>query len=176
MTKVLIAAGGSGGHIFPAIALARRIAQKSKDTDILFVGSDKSIDRKIFIKEGFKFKLLSANKLPYKKSLKTILFFMGLALDTVRSIFIVISYRPSVVVGFGGYVSSPVSVAAYLFRIPVVAHEQNVVPGRANRILFNLASRVAISFSETRDSMKNLAEKAVYTGNPIRASIFKEDS
>jgi UDP-N-acetylglucosamine--N-acetylmuramyl-(pentapeptide) pyrophosphoryl-undecaprenol N-acetylglucosamine transferase len=175
MTKVLIAAGGSGGHIFPAVALARRISQKDKDADILFVGSDKSIDRTIFMKEGFRFKLLSANKLPYKRSYKTILFFIGLGLDTLRAIFIVMFYRPSVVVGFGGYISSPVSVAAYLFRVPVVAHEQNVVPGRANRILFNLASKVAISFTETRECMKGLVSKAVYTGNPIRASIYRDD-
>jgi UDP-N-acetylglucosamine--N-acetylmuramyl-(pentapeptide) pyrophosphoryl-undecaprenol N-acetylglucosamine transferase len=175
MKKILIAAGGSGGHIFPAVALARRIKEKVTDCDILFVGSDKSLDKGIFQKEGLKFALLSSNKLPYKKSFKTILFFLGLFFDSVRSLFIVASYKPSVVVGFGGYVSSPVSVAAYILGIPVVAHEQNVVPGRANKILFRLASKIAVSFSETKESMGPLADKAIYTGNPIRANLYKND-
>lgn len=175
MTRVLIAAGGSGGHIFPAVALARRIKEKAPDADILFVGSDKALDKALFRKEGFRFALLSANKLPYKKSYRTVLFFFGLFLDAIRSLFMIVSYRPSVMIGFGGYVSSPVSLAAHLFGVPVVAHEQNVVPGRANKILFRLASKIAVSFRETEKSLGGLASKSVYTGNPIRASLYRDD-
>lgn len=175
MKRVLIAAGGSGGHIFPAVALARRLKEKAPGVDIFFVGSDKSLDKSIFQKERLDYALLSANKLPYRKSIKTVLFFFGLFLDTIRSFFIVLSKRPSVVVGFGGYVSTPISAAAFLFRIPVVAHEQNVAPGRANRVLFRFATKIAVSFSETQSLLGPLSGKSVYTGNPIRASLYKKD-
>jgi len=169
--KILIAAGGSGGHIFPAIALARKLKEKKADTDILFVGSNKVLDRNIFEKEGFRFHLLSANKLPYKFAPQTIIFFIRFALDIVRSLFIIVTYGPDIVVGFGGYVSGPVSLVSYVLGILIVAHEQNVVPGRANRFLFKLSDKIAISFKETADLLGQDGPKAVFTGNPIRASI-----
>jgi UDP-N-acetylglucosamine--N-acetylmuramyl-(pentapeptide) pyrophosphoryl-undecaprenol N-acetylglucosamine transferase len=173
--KVLIAAGGSGGHIFPAIALARAIKGIDKDADVVFVGSNKALDRKLFEKEGARFFLLSANKLPYKFTPALMLFFVKLLFDTVRSLAIIIRYRPGVVVGFGGYISFPVVFAAYVMRVPGIAHEQNVLPGRANKVIFALADRVAISFEKTRDVLGRTSAKAVLTGNPIRTDIFGLD-
>ncbi|MFA6078534.1 MAG: undecaprenyldiphospho-muramoylpentapeptide beta-N-acetylglucosaminyltransferase [Candidatus Omnitrophota bacterium] len=173
--RILIAAGGSGGHIFPAVALARKLKEKEGSVDILFVGSDKAIDKSIFIKEGFRYALLSSNKLSYKKSIKTVIFFLRLILDSIRSFFIVASYRPDSVAGFGGYVSAPISLAAYILRVPVIAHEQNVVPGRANKILFNIARTIALSFKETGSRLGKNAAKVVFTGNPIRATLVRSD-
>ena len=174
--KILIAAGGSGGHIFPAVALARTLKKRYSDTDIRFVGSDKSLDRRIFEKEGFGFFLLSANKLPYKISPESPVFFLKLSVDVVRAFFIIASYRPDVVVGFGGYVSFPVIFASRLFWIPSLVHEQNVVAGRANSFLFKLANRIAVSFEETKKLLGRAAEKCVFTGNPIRSDEFSEKS
>lgn len=169
--KVLIAAGGSGGHIFPAIALAKSLQKEAGGTDVRFVGSDKALDRRIFEKEGFKFSILSANKFPYRRSpFEFIAFLIRLKIDLIRALFIILSYKPDVVAGFGGYVSFPVVMIAWLFRIPKIVHEQNVTPGRANRILFKLADRVAVSFEKTRSG------KSVFTGNPIRDEVLKEDS
>ena len=174
--KVLIAAGGSGGHIFPAVALARSLKGKRNGLTIKFVGSNKGLDRRMFEKEGFDFSLLSANKLPHKVSLGLIKFFLKLKLDFLRAVFIILSYRPSIVVGFGGYVSFPVAVTAHLFRIPVLMHEQNVRPGRANRMLFGLADRIAVSFEETKSTLPTReAQKCTLTGNPIRAEVLKDD-
>ena len=176
LKKVLIAAGGSGGHIFPAVALARSIQTKAPDVEIRFVGSAKSLDRRIFEKEGFKYYMLSGNKLPYKASPALVLFAVRLFFDTIRSFFTIISYRPDVVVGFGGYVSFPVIFMANILRIPAVIHEQNVVPGRANRISFKFAKKIALSFDETRKFLTDREnEKAVVTGNPIRREILKDD-
>lgn len=171
--KVLIAAGGSGGHIFPAVALGRKLKEEDPSAELLFVGSNKKLDRDIFNKEAVKFTLLSSNKLPYRPSMRLAPFFIRLFLDTLKSFGIVISYRPSVVVGFGGYISTPISLAAYLFGIPVITHEQNVVPGRANRLLFRLSRKVAISFKETEGLLGINAGKAVLTGNPVRATIAR---
>ncbi len=170
--KILIAAGGSGGHIFPAVALARTLVRKRPDIEILFVGSNKALDRRIFEKEGVRFSLLSANKLPYKITPALVTFFMRLLLDGIKSFFIIGWYRPRVVVGFGGYVSCPVAVFSRLFRIPLLIHEQNVVPGRANRLAFRLADKVAVSFDETRKVLGPGERKAVFTGNPIRVEEF----
>lgn len=174
--KILIAAGGSGGHIFPAVALAKALKAKRPEALIRFVGSNKSLDRRIFEKEGFGFYLLSANKLPYKVSFKTIIFFIKLKFDIIRSLFIVGSFKPDVVVGFGGYISCPVVFCAYLFRKPVLMHEQNVLPGRANALLFALAKKVALSFKETEEYLpSDMQKKSAVTGNPIRNDVLRND-
>ncbi|MCX5680582.1 MAG: undecaprenyldiphospho-muramoylpentapeptide beta-N-acetylglucosaminyltransferase [Candidatus Omnitrophica bacterium] len=171
--KILIAAGGSGGHIFPAIALKRTLGSRGS-CEIKFVGADKAIDRRIFEKEGVAFSLLSANKLPYRMSPAIILFFIGLFLDSVKALWITAAFRPTCCVGFGGYVSFPVMLSAKLLRVPTVVHEQNVVPGRANKILFSLADKVALSFKDTilhiPSDQKN---KVSVTGNPIRTGDLK---
>ena len=173
--KILIAAGGSGGHIFPAVALKRALSSHN-DVVMKFVGSDKAIDRRIFEKEGSDFSLLSSNKLPYKISLSFIIFFLRLVSDMLRSIGIVTAYRPACCVGFGGYVSFPVIFAAKLFCIRTVVHEQNVIPGRANKILFGLADKIALSFEDTLEHLSpSERRKAVVTGNPIRTDDFRDD-
>ena len=173
--KIIIACGGSGGHIFPAVALAEGLKAKDGSTEITFIGSDKALDRRIFTKEGFRYHLLSANKLPYRASFKTLFFLLNLSADFLKSLFILMKCRPDVVIGFGGYVSAPVIIATYILRIPRIIHEQNVVPGRANALLFRFAERIAISFKETKIYMGAYAKKTIFTGNPIRASLLKDD-
>lgn len=176
--RILIAAGGSGGHIFPAIALAKALEKApGYDVDIRFVGSDKALDRRIFEKEGFGFSLISANRFPYKISLKIIAFSVKFTIDCIKMFFTFLSYKPDVVVGFGGYVSCPVVVMAAIFKIPRIVHEQNVCPGRANKLLFKLADKVAVSFEGTRPGGTSGKDdkKYVFTGNPIRKEVLKED-
>ncbi|MFH1189331.1 MAG: undecaprenyldiphospho-muramoylpentapeptide beta-N-acetylglucosaminyltransferase [Candidatus Omnitrophota bacterium] len=173
MKRIAIAAGGSGGHIFPAIALGRSLSACGKDIDILHIGSDKALDRRIFEKEGVRYSMLSANKLSYGISPRTALAFFRLLADVFRAVSIIRSYRPDVAVGFGGYVSFPVVFAAKLFGIPSIVHEQNVVPGRANRLLFRLARKIAVSFEETSGHIGRYAGKCVLTGNPVRAEISR---
>ncbi len=173
--RAVIACGGSGGHIFPAVALAQGLKAKNENVSLLFVGSNSALDKRIFEKEHLHYYLLSSNKLPYKVSLKTIAFFIKLVFDTARSLFILIRYSPDVVIGFGGYVSSPVIFAAHILRIPKIVHEQNVVPGRANSALFRFADRIAISFEETKIYLGRFSYKTIFTGNPIRITLLKDD-
>lgn len=173
--KVIIACGGSGGHIFPAVALAEGLKTYDRYSDIMFIGSNKALDKRIFEKEGLKYRLLWANKLPYKFSYKTFLFILGFFADLLRSLGILVKYRPDVAVGFGGYVSGPVIIAAYMLGIPRVIHEQNAMPGRANAMLFRFADKIAVSFEETRPRLGAYAGKCVFTGNPIRVSLLRDD-
>ncbi len=173
--RILIAAGGSGGHIFPAIALKRALTERGS-CEIKFVGADKAIDRRIFEKEGVNFSLLSANKLPYRLSPSIILFFLRLFLDSVKALWITAAFRPACCIGFGGYVSFPVMLSAKLLRVPTVVHEQNVVPGRANKLLFKFADKVAVSFEDTIGHIPyGQKKKFSVTGNPIRVGDFKAD-
>lgn len=173
--RITIACGGSGGHIFPAIALAEGIKKKLYTADIMFIGSNKTLDKRIFEREGYRYALLSANKLPFKKSLAILPFIVKFLFDVLKSLWMLIGRRADIVVGFGGYTSSPVVLAAYILRIRTVIHEQNVVPGRANTILLRYADRIAVSFKETRRYLGCYEYKAVYTGNPIRISMQKRE-
>lgn len=173
--KMVIACGGSGGHIFPAVALAQGLKEKDPAVDLLFVGSNSVLDKRIFEKEQLRYKLLSSNKLSYKISFYTVIFFIKLFVDVIKAFFILLKFSPDIVVGFGGYISSPVIFAAYILRIPRIVHEQNVVPGRANSILFRFADKIAISFEQTKKYLGRFAYKAVFTGNPIRARLLKND-
>lgn len=174
-TKIVIAAGGSGGHIFPAIALARSLAKTSHNPEIVFVGTDTAIDRRIFEREGHRFYLLPVNKLSYRLSPRLVVFAGKFFAGIVRAFVMMVRERPDVVVGFGGYVSAPPLLAAYVLRIPRVVHEQNVLPGRANKLFFRLADTVAVSFKETFRHIPAARHKAVFTGNPIRAGEFTND-
>jgi len=170
--KILMAAGGSGGHIFPAIALAKELKKSIPDIGIMFIGSDKELDRRIFEKERLDFKLISSNKFPYKASPAIIAFTLKFLVDLFKVFFILLKYKPDAVVGFGGYVPCPVLISASILRIPKVVHEQNVSPGRANKLMFTLADKVAISFEETKRFLGKDMHKAVFTGNPIRIKDF----
>lgn len=173
--KVIIACGGSGGHIFPAVALAQALHAKGKNYSVEFIASDKALDRRILDKEGVNYSLLSGNKLPNKISPAALMFPFKLFFDVVRSFGILVKSKPQVVVGFGGYISVPVIFTAYILGIPRIIHEQNVIPGRANVGLFAIADRIAISFEETKKYLGRHAYKAVFTGNPIRITLLKSD-
>ncbi len=170
--KVLITCGGSGGHIFPGVALAQEL--KSKGFDILIACSQKPIDTQILNKSGFNFHTIPCKGLalslnPYK--MLRFLFF--LTMGTIMSIRLLRKFRPDCVVGFGGYVSAPVIFAAWILRIPRMIHEQNLIPGLANRVEALFAGRIAISFEYTRRFFNQA--KAIWTGNPIRGSFAVTD-
>ena len=158
--KVLIAAGSSGGHIFPAIATTFRLKELNKSTEIRFVGSGKKLDGDIFKNEGYDYYTVSSKRRIFK--------------DLFSAFFILRKFQPDIAVGFGGYVSFPVLIMAKLLGIPTMAHEQNLCPGLANRILSNLVDRVAVSFKETNNFFlrKSIIEE---TGNPLRANLVKLD-
>lgn len=174
--RILIACGASGGHIFPAIALGASVRARAKGAELLFVCSDRYLDRRIFTREKLAFMCLSSNKLPYRPTLSILAFLTKLVIDIVKTWAILAREKPEVIVGFGGYVSFPVVMVGRLRGVPIVVHEQNVVPGRANAFLFRFADSIALAFPQTLPLLSGRdRKKAVVTGNPIRTEMLRND-
>ena len=170
MTKqnIVISTGGTGGHIFPAEALAEKLIKKHNITLVCDDRGEKYLAgvfekvEKIIIKEsrlagGLAQKLMSLN---------------CIIIDMVKLIFVFMKIKPKVVIGFGGYSSFPAICAATILHIPVVLHEQNAVMGRVNRLMCRFVRKVAISFPETLNIPEGSDDKIVHTGNPVRKKIF----
>ncbi|RKY42936.1 MAG: undecaprenyldiphospho-muramoylpentapeptide beta-N-acetylglucosaminyltransferase [Candidatus Makaraimicrobium thalassicum] len=173
--RVILAAGGSGGHIFPSVALASEL-EKAGVKDIFFVSSKRRLDRNILKNRRHTCFFLSVNPMPLGFSpIRSAVFVSKLFLDTAASLYLIARLRPHVVVGFGGYSSGTIVGVARMFGIPVLIHEQNLVPGRANRILSRVADRVAVSFKDSTRYFTRAAAKVVYSGNPLRLGMLSND-
>ena len=172
--RVLIASGGSGGHIFPAVSLARELKKGSvtNKVEIIFVASRRRLDRNILQNEGYKKIFLSVNPMPYKFSWRFVIFSVKLTVDGISALYVLLRFRPDVVVGFGGYTSGAILLLAAVSRIKTVIHEQNLIPGRTNKFLERFVDTVAISFPETGKYLRN--KNVVFTGNPLREESLKE--
>ena len=123
--KILIASGGSGGHIFPAISLARKLESNSRE--IVFVASRRNLDKDILKDAPYKKIFLSINPMPHKAGIGSIVFLFKLFSDMVSSFFILLKEKPNVVVGFGGYTAGAILLLASKMKIKTVIHEQNLV-------------------------------------------------
>ncbi|MBT6600419.1 MAG: undecaprenyldiphospho-muramoylpentapeptide beta-N-acetylglucosaminyltransferase [Nitrospina sp.] len=163
--KVLIAGGGTGGHLFPGIALAKALRKSDMTIEILFVGTKKGIESKVLPKEGFRLKTIISAGLLGKKGLDKWISLLKLMVGGVQSIGFLICNRPNLVVGVGGYVSAPLVFSAWLLRIPTLIHEQNSFPGMANKLLGKIADKVAVSYEESKKFFSK--EKVDVTGNMI---------
>ncbi len=170
--KILIAAGGSGGHIFPALALSQEL-NKRKDVEIIFVASRRALDRKILKKAPFKKIFLSINPMPYGLNFKIVPFVIKFICDLFISGFILGVERPKIAVGFGGYTAGAILMLAAVMGIKTIIHEQNLVPGRANRLLDRFADVAATSFEDSKIYFKKAI--VVFTGNPLRENIIFAD-
>ncbi len=166
MPRVLIAAGGTGGHVFPALAVAQALRGQGWHAE--WVGTDRGLEARVIPDAGIGLHILRFTGLR-GKGLSA---WLGLPLRLARALSdalaIVRHVRPSVVVAFGGYVTFPVGLAARLSRVPLCIHEQNAVMGTANRWLARIASRVMVSFPQTRFA----PDSSILIGNPVRESIL----
>ena len=166
--KILIASGGSGGHIFPAVSLAGKL----KNENIIFVASRRRLDKNILANTGYKKYFLSSNPRPRRFGLRTVLFLVKIAMDSLQGIWILLLERPDIVVGFGGYTSGVTVLLASKIKIKTLIHEQNLVPGRTNKLLCRHVDLVAVSFDKTKEYFEN--SNVVFTGNPLRDDSVEE--
>lgn len=171
MKRVILSGGGTGGHIYPAITIAREIC-KIEEAEILFVGTPNGMESRIIPEEGFKFAPLPAAGLKRRLTLSNLKVLMNTGHSLWKARKILQQFKPDVVIGTGGYVCGPILMAAALSHIPTMIQEQNVIPGITNRILNRFVDRVALGYKEARDRFP-VPEKCVYTGNPIRSSIME---
>jgi len=171
--KILIVAGGTGGHLFPAARLAEEIKLRAQG-EILFVTSCRSQDRDILKQRHIEFQTLPLIPLQTRTPLSILNFIARLIAGTIKSVFLLLRFRPLVAVGFGGYISGPILLSAALFRIKTIIHEQNVYPGKTNRILAGFVDKIAISFPETRGYLRRFDSKIIISGNPLRRGLKRE--
>jgi UDP-N-acetylglucosamine--N-acetylmuramyl-(pentapeptide) pyrophosphoryl-undecaprenol N-acetylglucosamine transferase len=159
----LLTGGGTGGHTYPAIAVAQELERRGHK--VRFVGGTRGIEGRVVPAAGFEIDLLPGRGLQRRLTLQNVAALWGAASAFVRALAIVRRHRPRVVVGFGGYASFPCVLAARTLRIPVVVHEQDAAPGLANRLGARLGARPAVSLPDTP------LPGATLTGNPVRAAF-----
>jgi UDP-N-acetylglucosamine--N-acetylmuramyl-(pentapeptide) pyrophosphoryl-undecaprenol N-acetylglucosamine transferase len=168
--KLLIAAGGTGGHIYPGIAVANEILRRDPSSEILFVGTSRGLESKIVPENGFQLSLIHSAGL---KNVGAKAFVKGLGLlpkSFVEARKLLREFKPDVVVGAGGYVSGPVLLIASLLGIPTLIMDSNALPGFTNRRLARFVDRAALAFEE---ALPYFGKKGVVTGNPVREEFFE---
>ncbi|MCB4756022.1 MAG: undecaprenyldiphospho-muramoylpentapeptide beta-N-acetylglucosaminyltransferase [Elusimicrobia bacterium] len=161
--KVLIAAGGTGGHFYPGLSAGKSL--RDRGAEILFVVRKKDFVIPLLQKEKIPFATISAGGFVRRFRCGNMFSLAKLAWGWGESLVLLARYKPDWVLAMGGYLSVPPALAARLFRIPVLLHEQNITPGLANRLLDRLATKVALSFEESR---KYFRSPVSVTGNPVR--------
>ena len=167
--RVLIAAGGTGGHIYPGIAIAREIMRRDASSEVLFVGTTRGLETRIVPENGFQLSLMHSAGL---KNVGIVGQLKGLAV-LPKSFYearrLMREFKPDVVVGAGGYVSGPVLLMASLMKIPTLVMDSNALPGFTNRQLARFVDKAALTFPE---AMRFFGDKGVLTGNPVRMEFF----
>lgn len=168
--RYIISGGGTGGHIYPALAIGKEILERDKEAKILYVGTKNSLENELAIKHGFEFSPIHAKGLPRRINLKAIKSVLELSRGVVESGKIIKTFKPDIVIGTGGYVCAPIIYKAQRKGIHTFIQEQNAFPGKTNKLLANKANIVALSFDEAKKYF-NRQDNLVITGNPIRKEI-----
>lgn len=168
--RVMLTGGGTGGHIYPALSVAGCLTGE----ELLYVGTAEGPEAEIVPRAGLTFRSVPSRKLARGGSPLTLVGAMGVsALGVLRAASLLREWRPDVVLGTGGYASVGVMLAAAFLRIPTVIHEANAVPGRVNRLLARLCTRVAVTYAATQNCFP--AQKTVVTGMPVRPDLLQAD-
>lgn len=170
--KLLIAGGGTGGHLFPAMAVARALLRLDADSSVLFVGTRHGIEASIVPQSGFPIRFITARGIRRTGLINKIAAGFEIPVGMVQSISIIRQFRPGFVLGVGGYASGPTLAAAVLMRIPSAIQEQNSVMGTTNRILSHFVGRVFTSWEITDPPPPR--SKTILAGNPVREDLFEQ--
>ena len=169
--RIVIAGGGTGGHLFPGIAIAQEFVAKNAENSVLFVGTGKQFEISILSETGFAHRRITAEGFKGRGVWHQLVSILKVPKGIIESILILKDFKPHIVIGVGGYSAGPLAMGARLLGIKIVLHEQNILPGITNRILSRFADRVYVSFAET--IMGVTPEKIRFTGNPVRKEIIR---
>ena len=171
--RIIIAGGGTGGHLFPGIAIARELKKRCEEVKILFIVGRRKMERDIISKAGFEIRSIDVEGMLGKGLLQLIRAFFRAVISSIQSLSIMRNFKPHLTVGVGGYTSGPVCLMGWFLRIPTAIHEQNSIPGITNRILAPLVKKVFISFEESKMYFKK--KKLFLSGNPIRDELMNPE-
>lgn len=168
--RILLTGGFTGGHLFPLVAVARKIREKIGDeAELLYVGTGVKIEKETMLAEGIPAKYILAGKVRRYFSLLNFVDFFKIPVGFLQSLWILLSFMPDVIFSKGGYVSIPVVIAAWIYRIPIITHESDATPGTANKILEKFSNKVAIAYPGAQNYFE--ASKTALVGNPVREGI-----
>jgi UDP-N-acetylglucosamine--N-acetylmuramyl-(pentapeptide) pyrophosphoryl-undecaprenol N-acetylglucosamine transferase len=167
---IVIAGGGTGGHVFPGLAIAQEMRRRDPSREILFLGSTSGLETRLVPRAGFPLKTLKLGGIAGRSAIQRVIAIARAGAAIVRCLAMFVRRRPAVVVGVGGFVSGPAVMAALLLRVPTMIQEQNAVPGLTNRWLGRWVDRIAVSFPGSEDGFGG---RGVVTGNPVRAPFFE---
>jgi UDP-N-acetylglucosamine--N-acetylmuramyl-(pentapeptide) pyrophosphoryl-undecaprenol N-acetylglucosamine transferase len=168
--RVIVVAGGTGGHIYPALAIINKLKQLNNNLDVLYIGNTDRMEKDIIPSLGIPFKGIEMSGMNRKNPLKNISVYVKYKRAYEEALKIVGEYKPDIVIGVGGYISLPVIKAAHTLGIKSIIHEQNAIPGLSNRILSKYTDKICVSLP---NSVKYFPkDKVIYTGNPRSEEII----
>lgn len=169
--RVLFAGGGTGGHLFPALAIADEIKKIEPSAQIAFAGTKKKIEARVVPQKGYAFHTIWISGFHRRLTVDNMLFPLKVIVSLMQSFFLIRKFQPDVIVGTGGYVCGPVLYVASLFRTPTVVHESNSYPGVTTRMLAPRVSKIFTAFEVTKQWLKATAENIELVGNPTRSVL-----
>ena len=163
--RVVVSGGGTGGHIYPALAFMRYL-EKQEDVEYLYIGTKRGLESKIVPQAGYAFESIKIEGLKRSLSLENLKTAYYMVTSVIKARKILKEFKPDVVIGTGGYVCAPVLFAASLLKIPTIIHEQNSVAGVTNKFLAKWVNKIAICFDDVKKDFASYSDKVVLTGNP----------
>ncbi len=171
--KVLMAAGGTGGHVYPAISIARAILDRQLEAEILFVGTKDRMEWQAVPKAGFKIKSIWISGFHRRLTIQNLLFPLKLIISLVQSLIIILKFRPDALIACGGFAAGPAGWVASRLGIPVILQEQNSYPGVTNRLLSKNASIIYTAFEDAAEYLDD--KKIILSGNPVRKELTETE-
>ena len=168
--RVVLTGGGTGGHIYPAVAIGKQLQREDAETELLYIGTEAGLESRIVPKLGMPFESVQITGFRRKLSIENVKTVLRFVRAAGRAKTLLRAFKPDVVVGTGGYVCGPVVYAAAKLGIPTLIHEQNVDPGLTNRFLSRYAGAIAVSFRESQDRFGR-HPRVLYTGNPCATNV-----
>ena len=170
--RIIIAGGGTGGHLFPAIAIAQEFMAKDPENKVIFVSTGNPFELSVLDKAGFLLEKITAEGIKGRGLLRQLRSMWKIPMGIVESIRIIKNFKPDLVMGVGSYAAGPVAIGAWLMRKKLILHEQNILPGITNHILSRFADRIYVSFKNTKANFN--PGKVLYTGNPLRKEFLRK--
>ncbi len=170
--RLIIAGGGTGGHLFPAVAIAQEFMAKDPENKVIFVSTGNPFELSVLDKAGFMLEKITAEGIKGRGLLRQLRSMWKIPMGIFESMRIIKNFKPDLVMGVGSYAAGPVAIGAWLMRKKLILHEQNILPGITNRILSRFADRIYVSFKNTKANFN--PGKVLYTGNPLRKEFIQK--
>lgn len=172
--RIVLTGGGTGGHLFPLVAVANKVKEKiGPDAEFLYIGSGAEMEKNIMKQEGIPVKFVLSGKMRRYFSFENFLDFFKVPCGFFQSLWILLKFMPDAIFSKGGYVAVPVVLAAWVYRIPILIHESDSIPGISNQFLSRFANRIAVAYPSAEEYFPK--DKTALTGNPVRFQVTDGD-